>query len=122
MAILGAIIKRTFELRGRMPKMRRVNGVRQQQKVLKKLLSKAEFTAFGEQYNFSKILSDPNTLDAFRSSVPTHDYNSMYKNWWYRSLKGEKNVCWPKKIKYFALSSGTSESASKSIPVTSRHD
>ena len=119
MAILGAIIKRTFELRGRMPKMRRVNGVRQQQKVLKKLLSKAEFTAFGEQYNFSKILSDPNTLDAFRSSVPTHDYNSMYKNWWYRSLKGEKNVCWPKKIKYFALSSGTSESASKSIPVTS---
>lgn len=119
MAILGALIKRTFELRGRMPKIRKVDGLKQQQKVLKKLLSKAEFTAFGEHYNFSKILNENNLIDSFKSTVPAHDYNSMYKNWWHRSLKGEKNVCWPRKIKYFALSSGTSESASKSIPVTS---
>jgi hypothetical protein len=35
------------------------------------------------------------------------------------SAKREKrNVCWPGKVKYFALSSGTSESSSKHIPVT----
>jgi hypothetical protein len=51
--------------------------------------------------------------------VPIHDYNLMHKNWWYRSLNGEPYVCWPGKIKYFALSSGTSEASSKYIPVTS---
>jgi hypothetical protein len=33
-------------------------------------------------------------------------------------MEGEENVCWPGRVKYFALSSGTSESASKHIPVT----
>jgi GH3 auxin-responsive promoter len=34
------------------------------------------------------------------------------------TLKGAKNVCWPRRVKYFALSSGTSEASSKHIPVT----
>jgi hypothetical protein len=33
-------------------------------------------------------------------------------------LEGARNVCWPGRVKYFALSSGTSESSSKYIPVT----
>ncbi len=118
MAILGSILKRTFEMRGRMPKVRKVNGYKKQEKVLRHLLSKAEFTAFGEHYNFSKILNEKNIVTAFQSKVPTHDYNSMFKKWWYRALNGESYVCWPKKVKYFALSSGTSEAASKYIPVT----
>ncbi len=119
MAILGALIKRTFELRGRIPKIRKVNVLKQQEKVLKKLLTKAEFTAFGEHYNFSKILNSKNIIEEYRNSVPTHDYNSIFKQWWWRSLEGEKNVCWPRKINYFALSSGTSEATSKHIPVSS---
>ncbi len=46
------------------------------------------------------------------------DYTSMYKQWWYRALNGESYVAWPGRIKYFALSSGTSEASSKHIPVT----
>jgi hypothetical protein len=34
------------------------------------------------------------------------------------ALKGAKNICWPGRVKYFALSSGTSEASSKHIPVT----
>ena len=119
MAILGSILKRTFELRGRMPKIRRVNGYKQQQKILKKLLTKAEFTALGEHYNFSKILGRQDVIEEFQKTVHTHDYNAMFKKWWHRSLNGEANICWPGKVKYFALSSGTSESSSKYIPVTS---
>lgn len=118
MAILGALIKRTFELRGRMPKIRKTNALKQQEKVLKKLLTKAEFTAFGEHYNFSKILNSKDLINDFRNNIPTYDYNSIFKQWWHKALEGEKNVCWPKKIKYFALSSGTSEATSKHIPVT----
>ena len=119
MAILGSILKRTFEIRERMPKIRKVNGFKQQEKVLRKLLTKAEFTAFGEHYNFSKILSEKDHVAAFQQAVPTHDYNSMFKKWWYRAVNGESYVTWPKRVKYFALSSGTSEAASKYIPVTS---
>ena len=118
MAFIGSILKRSFELRERIPKIRRKDGYKQQTKVLKKLLAKAEFTAFGEYYNFSKIVGEKDIISAFQNAVKTHDYNSMYKNWWHRALDGETNVCWPKKIKYFALSSGTSESSSKYIPVT----
>jgi hypothetical protein len=120
MAILGSIIKRTFELRERMPRIRKVDGYKQQVKLLKKLLAKAEFTAFGEHYNFSRILSEDETLEAFRTTVKVHDYNSMFAEWWNRCVKGEANVSWPGKIRYFALSSGTSDAASKYIPVSSQ--
>jgi hypothetical protein len=64
------------------------------------------------------MLNSPDFLTKFRESVPVHDYSSMFKNWWYRSLNGEPWVAWPDKIKYFALTSGTSEASSKHIPVT----
>ena len=89
MAILGSILKRTFELRDRIPKIRKLNGYKQQVKVLKRLLSKAEFTAFGEHYNFSKIASEKDVVNAFQNNVRTHDYNSIFKKWWYRSVNGE---------------------------------
>jgi hypothetical protein len=38
--------------------------------------------------------------------------------WWARAEAGEPNVTWPGKIKFFALSSGTSGAPSKHIPVT----
>lgn len=118
MAILGTILKKTFELRESIPHIGKVNGYNQQVKVLKELLTKAEFTAFGEHYDFSKILNENDVVAAFQKTVHTHDYNSMFKKWWYRAVNGEAYVCWPKRIKYFALSSGTSESSSKYIPVT----
>lgn len=118
MAILGSILKRTIALNKKLPKFRRKTNGRIQEKTLKKLLNKAEFTAFGEHYNFSRLLTDSNMVEAFRTAVPVHDYNSMFKGWWYRSLNGENFVTWPEPVRYFALSSGTSESSSKHIPVT----
>src|SRR5687767_8595271 len=115
MALLGSILKRTFELSERIPKIRKVNGYRQQVKVLRKLLTKAEFTAFGEHYNFSRILSEKDVIAAFCETVPAHDYNTMFKKWWYRAVNGESYVAWPGRVKYFALSSGTSEASSKYI-------
>jgi len=116
MQILGSILKRAVDLRGKIPK--RSNFDVQQKKVLKKLLKKAEFTAFGEHFHFTKLLQEKDPIDAFQQNVQMYDYSSIYKQWWYRAIKGEPYVCWPGHIKYFALSSGTSEAASKYIPVT----
>ena len=91
---------------------------RQQMKVLKKLLKKARFTEFGQKYHFDKIMMSRHLVKSFQENVPVFDYNKIYKEWWYKTLEGKPDICWPGKIKYYALSSGTSESASKYIPVT----
>ncbi len=91
---------------------------RQQIRVLKKLLRKARFTEFGQQYRFDDILLSKLPAKKFQELVPVHDYNKIYSEWWKKTLEGVPDVAWPGKIKYYALSSGTSEAASKYIPVT----
>ncbi|TBR18762.1 MAG: GH3 auxin-responsive promoter [Chitinophagaceae bacterium] len=90
----------------------------QQLKVLKKLLRKARFTAFGQQYKFDEILLARHPGKKFQELVPVHDYNKIYKEWWKQTIDGTSDITWPGKIKYYALSSGTSEATSKYIPVT----
>ncbi len=90
----------------------------QQRRVLKKLLSRARFTEFGQHYNFDKAIFSEDVERRFQSLVPVHDYNKIYNEWWQKTLDGVPDVTWPGKIKYYALSSGTSEAASKYIPIT----
>ena len=91
---------------------------RQQMKVLQKLLKKARFTEFGQKYMFDQILFSRHTGKAFQKIVPTYTYDKIFNEWWYRALDGKTDVCWPGTIKFFALSSGTSEASSKYIPIT----
>jgi hypothetical protein len=91
---------------------------RSQLRVLKKLLRRARYTAFGQTFGFEKILQSKRVAKLFQQSVPVYNYNKIYKEWWHKSLEGETDICWPGTIKFFALSSGTSEAASKYIPIT----
>ena len=91
---------------------------RQQLKVLKKLLKKARFTEFGQHFRFDELLLSRHIGKKFQELVPVFDYTTIYANWWHKTLEGTPDVCWPGKIKYYALSSGTSEAASKYIPIT----
>jgi hypothetical protein len=95
------------------------NTIRNQQiTVLKKLLKKAAQTEFGKKYNFDQILNSNHPGKKFQELVPLHDYNKMFNDWWAKTLDGTPNVTWPNNYDYYALSSGTSEAASKYIPVT----
>ena len=120
MAIIGSIIKHAIELKSLSVKENKksFDGWKAQQAVLKRLVSKAQFTHFGEAYHFSEIIRSPDIVKSFQQQVPIHDYDSIFRKWWYRSLNGEAYVTWPGKVKYFALSSGTSEASSKYIPIT----
>lgn len=120
MPLLGSMIKKAYALRN-VPfekNLNRVSPIEAQKKQLKKLINKAQFTAFGEKYKFSGLLQSENIFKDYQESVPIHDYKSIYKQWWYRAINGETYVSWPGKTKYFALSSGTSDASSKYIPVT----
>jgi hypothetical protein len=116
MALIDVQLPRSIAKALRLPQK---SPWRQQVKVLKKLLRRARFTEFGQQYRFDEILLHKHPEQAFRENVPSFDYNTIYAQWWHKTLQGKPDVCWPGKIKYYALSSGTSEAGSKHIPITS---
>ena len=115
--VLGHVIKQGLKLSQRVPR-RESSPFQFQARELRKLLKKAQGTAFGTHYRFGELLEKRNFLQAFRENVPLQNYNTMFEYWWNRCLQEEANVSWPGTIKFLALSSGTSESASKHIPVT----
>ncbi len=118
MAILGNLISRSIQLRKKF-NLPVASPQTYQKHTLRQLLDRGQYTAFGKHYGFGEILSkEIDLVTAFRERVPIHTYSDMYAQWWSRCQAGEENVSWPGKVKYFALSSGTSESASKHIPVT----
>ena len=119
MPFVGSIIKKALELKSKLPGERKKTLPHKEQlKQIKKLLRKGQITAFGEYFRFDEILKSKNLIAEFQKRVPVYDYTKMHNDWWYRCLSGESFVSWPGKIKYFALSSGTSEASSKYIPVT----
>ena len=100
MAILDIKLPNTILKALRLPQ----NNPRSQQlKVLKKLLRKARFTEFGQQYRFDEILLSKHPGKKFQDLVPTFNYNSIYQKWWHKTIEGVPDVCWPGKIKYYAL-------------------
>jgi hypothetical protein len=86
-------------------------------RALKRLLNKAKDTQFGHQFHFDAILNSGSVYQHFRTNVPSGDYSNMLP-WWEKARAGEEDVSWPGKIEHFALSSGTSDGASKYIPVS----
>nr|WKN37065.1 GH3 auxin-responsive promoter family protein [Tunicatimonas sp. TK19036] len=116
MAILGNFIKTAIELKEKLTP--ETEAIPAQERVLRQLLKTAENTEFGQRYGFYKILSADNPRKAFAATVPIHDYQKIQDEWWHRVQAGEENITWPGKPQYFALSSGTTGSSSKRIPVT----
>jgi len=84
-----------------------------QNEVLLNLLKNAENTEFGKKYNFSSIKN----YSLFSEKIPLTDYESFFK-YIERSIKGESNLFWNTPIKWYAQSSGTTNSKSKFIPVS----
>ena len=118
MALLGNLISRSLQLRKQF-NLPVATPQTYQRHALRQLLERGQYTAFGKHYGFGDILSQEiDFIKAFRERVPVHTYTDMHDKWWHRCQEGEENVTWPGKVKYFALSSGTSESASKHRPVT----
>ncbi len=84
-----------------------------QKELLDTLIKNARETEIGKLYDFNSIKN----YKSFKNRVPIVDYDKIEKliN---RSRKGEQNIFWPSQIKWFAKSSGTTNSKSKFIPVS----
>lgn len=115
MALIGEILKKSVELADKIFVNR--DPVRAQIAVLRDLLSKAQPTAFGKYYQFKKMVHESDPRDLFAKTVPYHSYDAMRERWWQKVIEGGEDITWPGKVKYFAVSSGTT-SSKKHIPVT----
>ena len=84
-----------------------------QNEELKKLIQISKNTEFGKQYEFSSI----DSYKTFAERVPSFTYEEYFPiiN---KTINGNQNIFWPEKIKWFAQSSGTTNSKSKFIPVS----
>lgn len=104
----------------RLPRLYALSGSKDtvQQDTLLKLLNQAKYTEFGMIHGFKEIQKSDDPIQAFRSAVPLTNYENFYDNWLNRALEAESDLIWPGRIKYFALSSGTTRGGSKYIPVS----
>ena len=85
-----------------------------QNELLEHLLHTAKNTEIGKQYDFVSI----STYREFAERVPVTSYEDNHLQI-ERARRGESNIFWPTPIKWFAKSSGTTNSKSKFIPVSS---
>ncbi|WP_336065563.1 GH3 auxin-responsive promoter family protein [Mesoflavibacter sp. CH_XMU1404-2] len=84
-----------------------------QQELLSNLIDISKDTEVGKKYDFSSIKS----YKTFAERVPISSYEDIQEDI-ERARKGEPNIFWPKPIKWFAKSSGTTNAKSKFIPVS----
>ena len=80
---------------------------------LNKLIQIAKNTEIGKKYDFSSI-NNYKTFSERVSSVTYEEFFPTIK----KTIDGEQNIFWPENIKWFAQSSGTTNSKSKFLPVS----
>jgi hypothetical protein len=89
-----------------------------QQDTLAKLINKAKNTVFGKDHGFTEILNSNDLVGNFQKQVPLYHYETLFNDYWNKLLEGKPDITWPGKVKYFGLTSGTSNDSSKRVPLT----
>ena len=117
MPIIGKLIKKTTAISYKRS-LKKSKEFYHQVVTLVKLLDRAKNTKFGKRYQFKDILFDDEVVESFQSKVPITEYNEYYDSWLKDCVEGKRDIVWPGRIKYYALSSGTTGAPSKRIPVT----
>ena len=84
-----------------------------QEELLMNLLRTAENTVVGKHYDFTSIKS----YSTFAERIPISTYEDIEK-FIEQTRQGEQHIFWSTPIKWFAKSSGTTNSKSKFIPVS----
>lgn len=90
------------------------NPIFTQDRILNYLLECGQHTYIGQQFKFSEIKNK----DDFRKKVPIFTYEDLRPYLDRVIIDKQQNILWNKPIKWFAMSSGTTEDKSKYIPVT----
>lgn len=89
------------------------NPIGTQERVLFDNINKAKHTIYGREFGFNELT----TIQKYQNQVPAVHYED-FEPYIELARKGEKDVTWDGKIKWFAKSSGTTNAKSKFIPIS----
>jgi hypothetical protein len=81
---------------------------------LRSLVRRARDTRFGRDHAFERI----QTIADFQSAVPLRTYETLWNDYLRARYPVFENLTWPGRIPYLALTSGTTQGATKYIPVS----
>lgn len=90
------------------------NPLETQSKTFEYLIGHGRRSTYGKEHAFGDIAS----YEAFNKNVPVISYEDLRPYLDRIIVGGEKNVLWDTPVRWFAMSSGTTEDKSKYIPVT----
>src|SRR5271157_726645 len=110
------IVNTAFHLHARLRK-RAIDALdprQTQEQGLLHLVRTASETRFGRDHGFAKI----RTVSDFQKAVPLRTYEALWHDYLESSYPVFENLTWPGRIPYLALTSGTTQGATKYIPVS----
>ena len=85
-----------------------------QERMLRSLVRKAQDTRFGRDHGFDAIRS----VADFQAAVPLRTYEDLWNDYLRDHYPVFDNLTWPGRIPFLALTSGTTQGATKYIPVS----
>ena len=91
-----------------------MNLAQAQERVLFRLLRRAQSTQFGNDHHFSDIRS----IHDYQQRVPARHYEDFWSQYWQVKYPCLNNITWPGPVPYYALSSGTTSGTTKYIPIS----
>lgn len=100
--------------RRRVRSVEAADPVEVQRRALLELVRKARGTKLGRDHGFDSICS----VDGFQSRVPLRTYEDLWDAYLKAAYPVLDDVTWPGRIPFFALTSGTTQGATKYIPVS----
>ncbi len=100
--------------RRRVAEVDALNPAETQRKTLETLVKTARATRFGRDHSFAKI----RTIADFQAAVPLRKYEDIWKDYLEDQYPIFQDLTWPGRVPYLALTSGTTQGATKYIPVT----
>ena len=107
------IVSKVFHARQRQLERHYTGALTLQQEVLRNLLNTAKETEYGIRHFFG----DTRNYEDYVQHVGLNTYEELKADI-DRMRHGEENVLWPRRVKWFAKSSGTTNDKSKFIPVS----
>lgn len=114
MYFIKQLVKRVFNSYLKPVELFMNNPVTVQENNFKYLLSRGTNTLFGTEHQFQQIKG----ISDFQSKVPVAEYENLKPYLNKIIIEKQSNVLWDSPVKWFAMSSGTTEDKSKYIPVT----
>jgi hypothetical protein len=117
-APMRGLVNFGFHLHGRLrcQALAFADPVRVQGETLRGLIHRARSTRFGRDHRFSQICS----VADFQRAVPIRTYEGLWADYLRDAYPVFEDLTWPGRIPFLALTSGTTQGATKYIPVSAQ--